>query len=64
MLTRMAIVPDSDRQNLLMISFAGGRAKKVGSIAVPVPALGNFSIQDDVLTVPLANGDVFRTGLE
>ncbi|MCB1516802.1 MAG: VCBS repeat-containing protein [Hyphomicrobiaceae bacterium] len=58
------IVPDSDRQNLLMISFAGGRAKKVGSIAVPVPALGNFSIQDDVLTVPLANGDVFRTGLE
>lgn len=58
------IVPDSTRQTLLLISFNGGRARKLGSIALPAAALGNFSIQDNVLTVPLANGDVFRTGLE
>ncbi|MCB9993224.1 MAG: VCBS repeat-containing protein [Hyphomicrobiaceae bacterium] len=57
------IVPDATRINLLVLSFAGGRARTIGTIALPAPAFGNFSLQDNVLSVPLANGDLFRTQL-
>jgi hypothetical protein len=57
------VLPSADRRALRIVSFAGREPKELRRIPLPAPASGDFGLEGDVVTVPLANGRRHRVPL-
>lgn len=55
-----AVVPAGDRRSLRVVSFAGGRIRDLGAVALPDEAAGDFVVDGRAVIVPLAGGGAVR----